>query len=165
MEHNSTLFSEMLHVPFILRMPPDYQGPSIDTDRLVTLADIKPTLLGAAGLPSHRTVDSFNLLEAEAAPTGRFMVGKTATSPPLLGIRTLRWSMMINAAGSGAFFDLAADPFEEVNRRSRDSSRYAGLGMILATRTGMPPQLVVSDGTADITEEERALLESLGYLR
>lgn len=165
MEHNSTLFSEMLHVPFVLRMPPDYEGPAIDTERLVTLADIKPTLLGAAGLKSHRTMDSFNLLEAGAVPESRFMVGQTATNPPLQAIRTLRWNMMINAAGSGALFDLTADPSENINRRSQDPSRYAGLGMILATRIGMPSQLVVSDGTADITEDERALLESLGYLR
>ena len=50
MDHNSTLYSEMLHVPFVLRLPPGVDASAVDTGQLVTLADIVPTLLSAAGL-------------------------------------------------------------------------------------------------------------------
>jgi len=165
MDHNSTLFSEMLHVPFVLRMPPGHDGSAIDTGQLVTLADITPTLLRAAGLTAPHTMDSVDLLTPNLVSGSRFLVTRTATFAPILGIRTLRWSLMVSAAGSGALFDLATDPHERLDIHSGHAARYAGLGKILAARTSLPAQLVVAAETADITEDERALLETLGYIR
>ena len=42
---------------------------------------------------------------------------------------------------------------------------YAGLGRILSARIALPPSLEVASGTADITDDERELLEALGYVR
>ncbi len=164
MEHNSTLNSEMLHVPFVLRMPPDFDVSTIDTGQLVTLADITPTLLSAAGLTPPHSLDSVNLLAPNPFPEGRFMVSQTATSPTIKGIRTLRWNLIISPAGSGALFDLTTDADERFNSRFAHPTEFIGLGRILANRFAMPPRLVVAAETADITEEERALLESLGYI-
>jgi len=165
MGHNSTLFSEMLHVPFVLRMPPDFDRSAIDTNRMVTLADITPTLLSAAGLAAPHSADRIDLLTAKSVPSGRHMVTRTATFTPLFGIRTLRSSLMFDGAGSGALFDLATDSHERYDIHTDRPATYIGLGMILATRMAMPAQLTIADGTADITEEERALLETLGYIR
>ena len=165
MEHNSTIFTEMLHVPFILRMPPDYYPSGIDTNRLVTLADITPTLLGAAGLTATETLDGIDLLAPAPEPGGRHVITRTGSARPTLGIRSLRWSMMINAAGSGALFDLTTDTDEQRNIYLEEGTRFAGLGKILTWRVGLPPRLVVATETADITDDERALLETLGYLR
>jgi len=165
MEHNSTLNSEMLHVPFVLRLPPDLDASSIETGQLVTLADIFPTLLGAAGLTPPHSPDSVNLLAPNPSPGGRFMVSQTATSPAITGLRTRRWNLIISPAGSGSLFDLPNDPDERFNSRFVNPTEFVGLGKILATRFAVPPQLVVAAETADITEEERALLESLGYIR
>ncbi|MEX1311054.1 MAG: sulfatase [Candidatus Sulfomarinibacteraceae bacterium] len=165
MEHNSTLYSEMLHVPFVLRMPPAYDSTDVRTDRLVTLADIKPTLLGAAGLATGSSMDSVDLLAPAGGPDTRFMVSRTATNPTLLGIRTARWNLIVTAAGSAALFDLEADPGEHHDVRLRNRARYAGLGRILAARIALPPSLEVAAQTADITDDERELLEALGYVR
>ena len=165
MEHNSTLYSEMLHVPFVLRLPPDFDVSTVDTGLLVTLADITPTLLSAAGLTPPHPPDSVNLLAPNPSPGGRFMVSQTATSPTIKGIRTRRWSLIINPAGSGALFDLTNDAGEGFNSRFDHPTEFVGLGKILATRFAIPPRLVVASETADITEEERQLLETLGYIR
>jgi len=165
MEHNSTLNSEMLHVPFVLRLPPEFDASAIDTEQLVTLADITPTLLSAAGLNLPNSTDSVDLLAPNPSPDGRFMVSRTATFPTIRGIRTRRWNLVINPAGSGALFDQTTDPDERSNSRFDHPSEFVGLGKILTTRFAMPPQLVVAAETADITEEERQLLETLGYIR
>jgi len=164
MTHNSTLFSEMLHVPFVLRMPPGFDRSTIDTQRLVTLADIAPTLLSAAGLKLPHSADSANLLAPNPFNGDRFMVSQTATSPPIRGIRTLGWNLIVTPAGSAALFNLTADPQERFNVRFDHPTRFAGLGMILDHRFGIPPQLIAAAETADITDEERALLEALGYV-
>ncbi len=139
MEHNSTLYSEMLHVPFVLRMPPDFDISTVDTGLLVTLADITPTLLSAAGLTPPHPPDSVNLLAPNPSPGGRFMVSQTATSPTIKGIRTRRWSLIINPAGSGALFDLTNDAGEGFNSRFDHPTEFVGLGKILAARFAIPP--------------------------
>ena len=165
MEHNSTLYTEMLHVPFVLRMPPGHDGSSVDTGRMVTVADIRPTLLSAAGLTPGRSADSVDLLAPDLTPGSRFIVSRTATSPTLHGIRTPRWNLLVSAAGSATFFDLEADPGEHTNGRLKNRAQYIGLGRILSTRLAMPARLAVADQTADITEDEKDLLEALGYIR
>jgi arylsulfatase A-like enzyme len=164
MDHNSTLYSEMLHVPFVLRLPPEFDASAIDKDQLVTLADLTPTLQSAAGLKLPHSADSRDLLAPNPVPDGRFMVSQTATDQPIRGIRTLRWNLMVGPAGSGALFDVTVDPDERINRRFDHPEQFVGLGKILANRYAIPPQLVVAAETADITEEERILLETLGYI-
>lgn len=48
--HNSTLFTEMVRVPFVLRMPDGFDPATVDTEGLATVADIVPTLLSTAGI-------------------------------------------------------------------------------------------------------------------
>jgi len=162
--HNSTLYAEMLHVPFVLRMPEGFDGSSIDTGRLATLADIVPTMLSGAGLPVPRFKDGRDLLDADPTANGRFYVGQTATKPPVQSVRTLRWSLMVNAAGSGALFDLSTDPGEHRNVAADHPMQYIGLGKIMSDRLRQPAELAATVAATDITDEERVLLETLGYI-
>ena len=165
MEHNSTVFAEMMHVPFVLRLPPDWDASAVDTDGLVTLADIVPTLIAAAGGSPPVLDEGVNLLDGAVDRGGRHLVARTAEARPTIGLRTLRWSMMVNPGGTGALFDLGADPGEHDNLIARKAPRYAGLAAILAGRLAEPPRLRAVSPSADISEEERALLETLGYVR
>jgi len=162
--HNATLYNEMLHVPFVLRMPGPIDEGNIDTRGLVTLTDIVPTLLHAAGVDAPVFTDGFDLLDSTARRDGRFMVGRTATKTPVLGLRTLRWNLMVNPAGSGGLFDQTTDPDEMRNLIGEHPEIYAGLGKILTTRIAVPQQLNASQ-TSDLSDEERELLETLGYIR
>jgi arylsulfatase A-like enzyme len=154
----------MLQVPFVLRLPPSLQDRSVDTDRLVTLADIFPTLLGTAGI-AHRTAGGVNLL-APANPTGgRFAVTRTTGVRPDVGLRSLRWSLILDPAGSRGLYDLTVDPGEVDDLALRQPARLMGLGRILSHRIAQPPRLAVGDGSADISRGDRELLEVLGYVR
>lgn len=164
MEHNSTLYTEMLHVPFVLRLPSGYDRTAIDTGRTVTLADIKPTLLGTAGLAPEPSQDGVDLLSPDPASDSRFSISRTATAPTLYGIRTRRWNLVVSASGSAALFDLDADPAETTNIRLENPAHYVALGRVLSTRLAMPARLTVAAETAEITEDEKELLEALGYL-
>lgn len=163
--HNSTVYGEMLHVPFVLRLPPNRSTHSIVSDRLVTLADITPTLLGMAGITSTQNESGVDLLSPDAPTAGRFMVARTTSSRSYFGLRTLRWSQRINGAGAGALFDLSSDPGEMDDLAYRRSAVFTGLGRILTRRIVQPPRLAVATATADITDDEKDLLEALGYIR
>jgi hypothetical protein len=89
MTHSSTVYGEMLHVPFILRVPPSLRSDRMDTARLVSLADIVPTLLGTASLRPHGSLEGTNLLRDSdpIAHGGRFLVTRNGNQLPLLGFR------------------------------------------------------------------------------
>ena len=65
---------------------------------------------------------------------------------------------------SAAAFTQTTDPDEKINSRFDHPTEFVGLGKILATRFAMPPQLIVSTETAELTEDDRDLLEALGYV-
>ncbi len=165
MDHNSTLFREMLQVPFVLRMPPGFDTAGIDTGGLVTLADVAPTLLHAAGVEGPAMPDGIDLLEPGVDRGGRHLIARSADIRPIIGIRTLSWNMALDASSSGMLYDLSADPGERHNIFAEDPATFAGLGQILTWRVGLPPQLAAASATGDISDEERALLETLGYIR
>jgi len=165
MDHNSTLYREMLQVPFVLRLPPDFDTAGVDTGGLVTLADVAPTLLRAAGVDGPAMPDGLDLLDSGIDRRGRHLIARTADVRPTIGIRTLAWNMALDSSGSGMLYDLNADPGERHNIAAEDPATFAGLGRILTWRAGLPPQLAATSATADISDEERALLETLGYIR
>ena len=161
--HNTTVHNEMLHVPFVLRLPLSNRDRSIETERLVTLADIVPTLLGTAGITVNGQT-GIDLLSPTARTPGRYVVTRTTGKRPWWGLRTLSRSVMLNSAGSGALFDLSTDPGELDSTWAIERETAIGLGRILSRRIGLPPRLTVATESAEITEDERDMLETLGYV-
>ncbi len=166
--HNSTLYDEMLRVPFILHLPERYEDLEVDTEGLVTLADVTPTLLAAAGIRFSGPVDGINLLASHGThnpPVGRFFVARNSASDPLLGLRTLRWKVLLTSTGVGAVFDLVEDPGERLNLIFANPRQFAGLGLILTDRIAQPPSITVAGERAQTTDGDRELLEALGYVQ
>ncbi|HJO03974.1 MAG TPA: sulfatase-like hydrolase/transferase, partial [Acidobacteriota bacterium] len=47
--HTTTLYDEMIHVPFMLRLPRRRDTSHVDTGRLVVLSDVVPTISVSSG--------------------------------------------------------------------------------------------------------------------
>jgi len=58
-DHGTSLFEELLSVPWILRAP---GGTGLRVDRPVSVIDVAPTLLAAAGIPVPKTMQGVNVL-------------------------------------------------------------------------------------------------------
>ena len=77
--HNTTLYDEMLHVPLLVDLPAGAAPVAVDTDRLASLADVVPTILGHLGLPAAPEVDGLDLLAAPPDPRRpRLLVARTS---------------------------------------------------------------------------------------
>ena len=166
MAHSSTVYGEMLHVPFILRVPPSLRSDRIDTARLVSLADIVPTLLGTADLRPDGSVEGIDLLRV-SDPTsrgGRFLVTRNGNQLPLLGFRSLGRSAILTSTGHGELYDLADDPGEAADLYLEDPAGFAGLALLISRRASRPPSVAGSTGHAPIDDSERSMLEALGYV-
>ncbi|MEE4271301.1 MAG: sulfatase [Thermoanaerobaculales bacterium] len=161
--HNSTLYTEMMHVPFILRMPAGFDAQRVDTESMVTLADLVPTLLHAAGLEPPLLTDGVDLLNPAVERSHRVMVARTSKLQPTLGLRTARWNLMVSSSGSAALYDLAGDPDERSNLSAEQPEVFLGLGRILTSRLDAPPMLS-AERAGELDAEERRLLETLGYI-
>ena len=165
MHHNSTVFDEMLRVPFILRVPAWISTSGIDVARLVTLADIVPTLLGTAGIRPVAGLEGVDLLaDPGAPPSPRVVIATNTDKPPLLGLRTLRWKAILSPSGQGALFDLERDPGEQENLAFEQRPVFAGLGLMLTQRASQPASIAASAERAQITDADREMLRALGYV-
>jgi len=162
MSHNSTVFDEMLHVPFVLRLPAG-SPTSADLDRLASLADIVPTLLATAGARPEDLPDGFNLL-APPALGGRFLIGRTAGDPPLYALRTSRWKLVFAGSGMGALFDLAKDPGESRDLALQAPLVFSGLGQLLTERLSQTPRFAPAAEATALAEANAEMLKALGYV-
>jgi len=165
MHHNSTVFDEMLRVPFILRLPDWIDAGNVDLSRMVTLADIVPTMLGAAGIRPTAQLEGVDLLAGSDRSRGaRVVIACNTDKPPLLGLRTARWKAIVSPSGQGALYDLERDPGELDNLVFTHGPTFAGLGLMLTQRATAPRSLEVTAEHAEITEEDRDMLRALGYV-
>ncbi len=107
------------HVPFFLRMPQSWDNRQHGTQQhhLVTLADILPTVVAAAGGTPPPDVDGIDLValargKAEPRSYLESMNGSTA-APGNLAITDGRWKYLwFPIGGSEQLFDLETDPHE-----------------------------------------------------
>ncbi len=165
--HNTTLFDEMLHVPFILRLPGGRVPSKVDTQRLVSLADAVPTVLGVLGLRPAPAVSGVDLLQSPADPDRpRVLYARTShRKNPLLSVRTPRWKIVVQPNKQvQMLFDLESDPRETDNLVAEQPLVFAGLGLLLRRtleQTGRhrPPQERVR-----LPAEEVEVLRGLGYV-
>jgi arylsulfatase A-like enzyme len=162
MSHNSTVYDEMLHVPFVLRLPAGSRV-SADLDRLASLADIVPTLLALAGARPEDLPDACNLL-APPDPGGRFLVARTAGDSPLYALRTSRWKLLFAGSGMGALFNLAQDPGERRDLALQAPLVFSGLGQLLTERLSRTPRFTAAAEAAALAEENAEMLKALGYV-
>lgn len=167
MGHNSTVYDEMLQVPFILRLPPGMATANIRLDRLATLADIVPTLLAAASLQPDVPLDGINLL-AEYRPTQgadeRTFAAKTAHLRPTRCLRSSRWKVIISNSGRGELYDLENDPQEHTNLSFANRPAFLEKGRLLTRRFLSAPLLPKRIQDTDFSETDREMLKALGYV-
>ncbi len=167
MSHNSTVFDEMLHVPFILRLPEGFDGGGRPLDGLVTLADIVPTLLGTAALEPDPGLAGINLLDraaGERSRHGRYLVARTTGDQPLYGLRTLQWKLLLSGSGNGLLFNLEQDPGEHHDLALEERSVFYGLGRLLTGRLAEPPRFEPAVNIERVSKEDAEMLKALGYV-
>ncbi len=164
MGHNSTVYDEMLHVPFILRVPRGFETGAVDVERLATLADLAPTLLGTVPATMDHPTEGVDLLAANGAHAGRFFVARTTGGDsPYLGLRTERWKLILTDWGHGELYDLLEDPGEQHDLALVNRPVFVALAQMLTQRAAEPPLLDPSTRSSDISEADREMLEALGY--
>jgi hypothetical protein len=110
-------------------------------------------------------IDVLERLDVGERAHARYIIARNTSEPPLLGLRSLRWKSLLSWSGIGALYDLEADPSETTDLAFERPEHFVGLSQLLTIRATRPPQIVPWEATAEITDQDREMLEALGYVQ
>lgn len=153
--HGNGLTRDQIHVPLVLSYPGVTPGV---VDRLVSTADVVPTVLELLGLPEDPELDGTSLLSPRPRPA-------VSQSGGNLALRSGDWKIEFHGqTGEWSLFDLASDPGETTDLEEAAPERFAELKALLTRVRRRPPvaKPVIRDDPAE--QERRKELEALGYL-
>ncbi|MDP3940502.1 MAG: sulfatase-like hydrolase/transferase, partial [Deltaproteobacteria bacterium] len=170
--HNGKAYEEVLHVPWVLRLPGYLPAGSV-MEWPASLVDVTPTLLAFLGVPAPDKLEGAVLplpvpgLVERKLPD-RAIVARTETWDEELHLAAVEGdfkSMESRLVPSGdilaapALFDLAKDPYELHDLASAEPGRLARL------REALKPMLVTVEGQGPVDEQTKGVLRALGYVQ
>jgi len=118
-EHKFVCFEEAIRIPFIVTGPGVVAGAV--RDEPVGLQDLMPTMLDYAGIAAPASLQGTSvrpLAEGRTVPWRDDFYVQNVTHVSKITQRCLRhgqWKLIASATGEHHFYDLAADPEEELN--------------------------------------------------
>jgi arylsulfatase A-like enzyme len=166
--HANSPYQNLLHVALLVKYP--HQAHRGTEDRPVSLTDVAPTILEAAGIAAPQAIQGHSL----TAVADREIFGETfpcpvAHSPDCPNGCTARaiyawpYKFITSSNGRRELFDLGVDPAEHRNLYIQQPERAAQLSDRLALwMKNMPKQ---SRETHTLSPEDLRRLKSLGYVQ
>jgi arylsulfatase A-like enzyme len=160
--HGRSLYDEQIRVPFIVRMP-DRRSAGTVVDEPVSLVDVLPTILGAAGIEPPPGAVGLDLLGPDGArvPEGRAIYAELRSFRAVIGAR---WKLLadVHRADQDKLFDLESDPGEQRNLAAKEAGRAAASRALLAryeeAGRQAPPEAI------EIDRQTLEKLRGLGYI-
>lgn len=176
-EHNETTHAKLIYdatmrVPLLIACPSLFRRPHVVVDRVVSVADVFPTVLDLIGVESNKPCDGRSLVDGQPDPDRMIYLETLAPYldhgwSPLYGIRRHRDKYIL--APRPEYYDLQADPDElnDLYRVASGSTMTARdtLAADLSARLAESPSIDGVVATAQpLDPESIRKLESLGYV-
>ena len=163
--HNTTLFDEMLHVPLMIRLPGGEVLSGTDTERLASLLDVVPTILGYLGEKPAPEVDGVDLFHTRVTDTRTLVFRTSHPDHPMIASRTRYWkSISWPRHQTQMLFDLSNDPGETVNLVGDRPYVFAGMGLLARARLRAAQSRGLEGVELELDAETQEALRALGYL-
>jgi arylsulfatase len=160
-EHGHTLFQELLHVPLLI-VGPGVRAARVDTP--VSLVDVAPTILAAAGLGhgGQAGASLWPLLDGSGELPERALLaeGNLYGGQRRAIVRWPHKLVLDLRSGSASLYDLAADPLERTDLAAEQPERARQLEQELPALPRAEPSTTTVDVGADLQQD----LQELGYV-
>ncbi len=190
-EHSRVLYEDVLHVPFIMKLPGERDGGRVVEDVVAQPTDILPTVLAEAGIQTPPEVEGRNLLaflepdgdagasgQAESHVRGRGLafaeLDRNVDWPErwgarfdrdLVSARTLRYKYIHSSTGEEELYDLRTDPGELTNLASVDPSAASAMRQLVEAWRKALSIASPDERQEQIDEGLLENLRSLGYVQ
>lgn len=165
LEHGHTLYSELLHVPLLVRVPGE---EAARMPHGVGLVDVAPTICTWAEVePGARYVGRhlYQLDNAHQAGHNDVLAHGNFWNAPLTSWRTDNAKLILLPDGGAELYDWWQDPGEQDNRAAGEPERVlqlrAELGAAEADLRARGPK--AGDLRVEVSEEDLRGLDALGY--
>ncbi|WP_268895828.1 sulfatase [Halosimplex salinum] len=186
MDHQYCLYDTLLHVPLVIHGGPFTDGSNDDT--LVSLTDLAPTLLDAAGIEASALTEQTqgcSLLSASISEREQIFAEYLAPQPSmaalservgplsddvrrfdrsLRAVRTPGWKLIRGSDDSKERYDVASDPDESNDLTTAEPERVADLETRLDEWLDSFSH-ADGGGEASMSDATRQRLDDLGYLQ
>lgn len=167
MLHGRTLFDELVRIPFIVRLPERRFAGTV-VEEAVSLVDVLPTIIGAAGAEPDRGAAGIDLIgpDGPSIPDGRVVVAELLRGDPERATIDGRWKLITQAGRPDRLelYDLSGDPSESANLAGDHTERVAYFqDFLTAFEQAHAPAAEPLEQT-DITPEQLEALRALGYV-
>jgi arylsulfatase A-like enzyme len=131
----------------------------------VSLIDVLPTILGAAGVEPDERAAGVNLIgpRGVSVPRGRMVVAELLRGVPERAAIDGRWKFISKDART-ELYDLREDPDEQTNLAQKDPKRVEQFRAALADFERQHPPVTADPEQVEITPEELEALRALGYV-
>ena len=114
MLHSTTVYDEMLHVPFVLRLPKELNIPPRRIDHIASLIDVAPTLADIFTLSEQVNFSGKSLFPLVFSDFPVNDVVYASTSKGMSAIRDLYYKYLVHD-GKEMLFDIRQNPKEQDN--------------------------------------------------
>jgi len=166
--HTKNVYQELIHVPFMIRLPGKGDGRSVD--ETVSLLDFMPTVVAASGLevPEGYKHDAVNLLGGGEEAAREFVFSETGRWGKQQTLISGDWKVTNDQiAGKTLLFDLGRDPGETRDVAGDNDDVFRRLRAKLFE---MDYDLRMSRSkfrarTPKLSPQQVEKLKSLGYIR
>jgi arylsulfatase A-like enzyme len=162
LEHNTTLYDELIRVPLIMRIP-GFAPRHVEAQ--AQLIDVLPTLGALAGGPAIDHLpgqDLRPLMRGEKVPAEPAFSERVGEQ---YAIRTRRWKLIAGPGSGRELYELMRDPAEQqvlaVPRQTAEMERILERVLGDAVKTGDR----VTGASTPVDTEMRRRLEALGYVQ
>ncbi len=159
--HAKSLFSELIHVPLVLKLPASSSAAPSVIDEPVALIDLYPTVLAVVGLEATTELEGRALLPLP--PTGRTLFSETGRTRAASAAMSGSLKLIQRPDGRLQLFDLATDPGEKSNLaklRPEDADRL--LGELVEWREVAAAKALIGE-TIQINAANEQRMKELGY--
>lgn len=167
MMHGTTVFDEMLHVPFLMRFPQAANIPPHRVAGLASLVDVTPTLAELYGLaPADFSGHSLLPVMRGDQPAATAVYAEALVYEDLRAIRDQHYKYIASANGA-QLFDLTTDPGEQQNLAEQQPIRAGYYQQRLQARSARSGANV-SASSVDLQNQRPDVLQNLrdlGYIQ
>lgn len=181
-DHGYGAYEEQLHVPLVVKLPGNLRAGEV-VERLVSLEDILPTVLGVGAIWSMGAIDGHSLLGD--GPVGRVLVGESSHCKKNVlfacrpegprgkqlvardGSHTVLQVPIVGGSLATAVYDVAADPDERSPVRLEPPAHLLDvLGPVRARRDAITMVVPTASRASDdeAPDKELEALKALGYI-
>lgn len=164
--HNTTVHDEMTRIPLIMSPREACQSLAPAAENLLAITDVMPMLLHVTGIkPPPDGVWPRRFLRVMQDPTAprAAVVLRSTVNLGRVGLRTGQYLAFWNGWSQQELYDLESDPQASTDLRRDEPGLYLSLmASLQAILAGSSDDVIA--GKAELSEEDRQTLKSLGYL-